>query len=108
MPHPARHGYLCLAFTLLAALAISPAIAQDMGGGMGGVAVGGGGGAPPGTPQGYITAPPIIAPSAVQPQPTAPGSPSMSQVAQPDKCKTCVNCLTESCQRMCWQRYCRR
>jgi len=107
MANHARTGCLCLVITALMALPIAPALAQDMGGGMGGVAVGGGG-VPPGTPQGYITAPPIMSPNAVAPQPSAPGNPAMSQVEQPDKCKTCVNCLTESCQRMCWQRYCRR
>ncbi|MCZ4305891.1 hypothetical protein O4G98_14230 [Zoogloeaceae bacterium G21618-S1] len=79
---------------MLALLFSMPAIGANMGGGMGG------------SSQGYITAPPTpnATPVRLQPSPEVTGK----QDKPPDKCKTCANCLTESCRSMCWQRYCRK
>lgn len=100
--HPTRHILLALAAGLLLALTATAAMAQNMGGGMGGSSVSG-------APQGYITAPPTLPNTPVQPrQPPAGEDTAMTEAEQPDKCKTCVNCLTDSCRRLCWQRYCRR
>lgn len=90
------------ALALLVAIGLlfaAPIAAQQMGGNMGGGAGGGVAG-------GYITAPPPPQPVIGMRQ-QAVGS-SDKQVDQPDKCKTCENCLTEQCRTMCWRRYCRR
>jgi hypothetical protein len=97
------------AMVLLAAIGLlfaAPVAAQNMGGNMGGGAGGGGAGGGAGITQGYITGPPPPQPvSGMRQQPIVS---SEKQVDQPDKCRTCENCLTEQCRTMCWQRYCRR
>ncbi|QID17436.1 hypothetical protein G3580_07110 [Nitrogeniibacter mangrovi] len=84
------------AVCVLALLCAPPVFGQGMGGGMGGSS----------SAQGYITAPPVPNPDMARlPRPPEAAE---KQGKQPDKCKTCVNCLTETCRRMCWQRYCRK
>ena len=80
---------------LLALLLVAPTSAANMGGGMGG------------SSQGYITAPPTPNATPVRLQPPAETGEKLGD-QQPDKCKTCANCLTDTCRRMCWQRYCRK
>lgn len=91
------------AITLLFAV---PVNAQNMGGSMGGGAAGGASGGGTGITQGYITAPPAPQPMSDMRQQAA-GAPER-QADQPDKCRTCENCVTEQCRTICWQRYCRR
>lgn len=94
-----------LALLVVGLLIAAAAAAQQMGGNMGGGTAGGGAGGAGGV-QGYITSPPPPQPVTGMRQ-QAVGS-SDRQVEQPDKCKTCENCLTEQCRTTCWRRYCRR